>query len=111
MALNIKSVDVEFPTGQWLNQETKRISKAAAEMGVDILNRAIINAPKDTGALVRSGRLVKIGATEYAVVFGDNSVRYARKREHENKKNPQTLHYLERAGDSVARGNVNKYFR
>lgn len=111
MALNIRSVDVEFPTSAWINSETKRMASAAAEMGVDILNRAIMNAPKDTGALVRSGRIVKIGATEYAVVFGDNAVRYALRREYENKKNPQTLHYLERAGESVARGSVNKYFR
>lgn len=111
MAVNIKKVNVTFPTTPWLSTEKKKLSSAVAEMGVDILNRAIMNAPKASGALVRSGRVVKTGTTSYSVSFGDNAVRYARKREFENKKNPQTIHYLKNAGDSVAKGNTKKYFR
>lgn len=107
----INSVDVSFPTASWISSESKRWSNAAAEMGTDILNRAIMNAPKASGALVRSGRLVKTGEAAYAVTFGDNQVRYAYRREYENKKNPQTLHYLKNAGESVQKGNVTKYFR
>lgn len=111
MALNVTSVNVSFPTSEWLQDQTTKMSAAAGEMAIDILNIAIINAPKASGALVRSGRAVKTGPTEYSVVFGNNAVKYARRREYENKKNPQTLHYLENAGDSVQRGDVTKYFR
>jgi hypothetical protein len=45
------------------------------------------------------------------VIFGGGGVRYARRRHFENKKNPQTLQYLYRAGDAVVRGNTDKYFR
>lgn len=95
----------------WVNKEKRKLDDVTAEMGVDILNRAIMNAPKDTGALVRSGRVVKAGGKGYTVQFGDNSVRYAYRRHFENQKNPQTLKYLQRAGDSVTKGNIKKYFR
>lgn len=94
----------------WLSKEKKTIDNVTAEMGVDILNRAIMNAPKDTGALVRSGRVKKEGKG-YTVQFGDNSVRYAYRRHFENNKNPGTLLYLQKAGDSVVKGNIKKYFR
>lgn len=107
----INSVEAEFPIEAWIASEKKRMAAATAEMGTDILNRAIMNAPKDSGALVRSGRLTKTGETSYTVSFGDNSVRYAYKREYENKKNPGTKHYLRRAAESVQKGNIKKYFR
>lgn len=93
------------------NHTEEVLDRAETEMAVDILNRAIMNAPKDSGALVRSGRIVKSPRGGKAVQFGDNSVRYAYRRHFENKKNPQTLRYLKRAGDSVARGNIKKYLR
>ena len=96
---------------QWVNKEKKNLDDVTAEMGVDIINRAIMNAPKDSGDLVRSGRVVKAPGRGYTVQFGDNSVRYAYRRHFENNKNPQTLRYLERAGDSVTKGNIKKYFR
>lgn len=94
----------------WIAKEKGTLNGVTTEMAVDILNRAIMNAPKDTGALVRSGRVVKQGKG-WTVQFGDNSVRYAYRRHFENNKNPQTLLYLEKAGDSVTKGNVKKYFR
>lgn len=94
----------------WVKKEKGKINGVTTEMAVDILNRAIMNAPKDTGALVRSGRVVKQGKG-WTVRFGDNSVRYAYRRHFENQKNPQTLLYLQKAGDSVTRGNIKKYFR
>lgn len=111
MANNIAKVTVEMDVKQVVATEAKRMDAAAGEMAIDILNRAIMNAPKDTGALVRSGRLNKDGTASYTVSFGDNRVRYARKREYENKKNPHTIHYLKNAVESVQRGNINKYFR
>lgn len=81
------------------------------EIATDILNRAIMNAPKASGALVRSGRVTKATDGGYTVTFGDNAVRYAYRRHFENKKHPETLLYLENAGDTVVKGNVQKYFR
>lgn len=98
-------------TTQVINEVHKRTDDASAEIATDILNRAIMNAPKASGALVRSGRLVKQGNGFYTVRFGDNSVRYAYRRHEENKKNPQTVHYLDKAGESVSRGDMTKYFR
>lgn len=80
------------------------------EMATDIHRRASVFAPKDTGALVNSGRIESVN-DGYRVIFGSSRVPYARRRHFENKKNPQTLHYLSRAGDSVARGSKAKYFR
>ena len=94
----------------WLRNEESVLDGVTTEMAVDILNRAIMNAPKESGALVRSGRVVKAGRG-YTVQFGDNSVQYAYRRHFENNKNPGTLLYLEKAGDTVAKGNIRKYFR
>lgn len=95
----------------WLKKEKSTLEGVTVEMAVDILNRAQMNAPKDTGALVRSGRVIKASGRGYTVQFGDNSVRYAFRRHFENNKNPQTLLYLQKAGDSVTKGNIKKYFR
>lgn len=64
------------------------------------LSRARVLVPVDTGTLKNDGRVEKID-DGYSVIFGDAKVPYARRRHYENKKNPQTKHYLERAGDSV----------
>lgn len=87
----------------------------ALEMATDIHRFASILAPKDKGTLVKSGRVKRLGAAAYEIVFGGTaggfSVPYAKRRHYENKKNPQTLRYLERAGDSVKRSGVEKYRR
>jgi hypothetical protein len=98
-------------TTKIVNEVHTHVDTASAEMATDILTRAIMNAPKESGALVRSGRLKKVADGAYTVIFGDNSVKYAYRRHEENKKNPQTLKYLDKAGESVARGNLGKYFR
>lgn len=96
---------------QWVRDTKGKLDDVTVEMAVDILNRAQMNAPKDSGALVRSGRVKKAEGKGYTVQFGDNSVRYAFRRHFENKKNPQTLLYLEKAGETVRKGNIKKYFR
>ena len=55
-----------------------------------------------TGALKSDGRVEKI-SDGYSVVFGDSRVPYARFRHFKNAKNPQTLKYLERAGNQTAK--------
>lgn len=71
---------------------------------------AVNIAPVQTGNLVSSGRIepiVEIGdSLKGSVVFGSEQVPYAKKRHYENKKNPQTKGYLEKAGDKNARNFV-----
>lgn len=94
----------------WDKNIENGMKKALAEMAVDIHRRAVINAPVETSALKNSGRVEPV-TNGYAVKFGNSRVPYAKRRHYENRKNPQTLHYLSRAGDSVARGDKAKYFR
>lgn len=94
----------------WDGQIEDGMKRALLEMSTDIHRRAVINAPIKTSALRNSGRVEPV-QNGYAIRFGSSRVPYARKREFENFKNPQTKHYLGRAGDSVARGDKSKYFR
>ena len=93
----------------WLSSESKVLARAERGLAQVILNRATMLAPVLTGALVEDGRVEKNPNGHHSVVFGSNDVPYARRRHFENKKNPQTLHYLKRAGDSVAKENIKKY--
>ena len=90
---------------------TQGLERGLAEMATDIHRRASILAPKDTRALVNSGKIGRTGTQEYTISFGSSRVPYARRRHFENKKNPQTLGYLSKAADSVARSDKSKYFK
>lgn len=94
---------------KWLARESNVLRKAERAMGEVIRNRSTIIAPVDSGALVNSGKVVDNPEGGVSVIFGDTDVPYARRRHFENKKNPQTLHYLKRGGDSVAKENPKKY--
>jgi len=87
----------------------------ALEMATDVHRVATILAPKDSRALVNSGRVIRQKLAEYVIRFGGSgngfSVPYALRRHFENMKNPQTLLYLERGGDSVKRSSISKYLR
>lgn len=96
---------------QWLPQTTRDMKAASLQMATDIQRRAVMIAPRDTGALVSSGVIEPISATAFKVVFGGGRVPYARRRHYENFKNPQTLRYLKRAGDSVKRENIKRYVK
>lgn len=91
-------------------QQGKYLNEGLLEMATDIHRRAVILAPVETSALRNSGIVEKI-SEGYRVKFGGGRVPYARLRHFQNKKNPQTIGYLAKAGDSVARGNTDKYFR
>ena len=67
-------------------------------------------APKASRALVNSGRIKRNGPGDYSIIFGGGQVRYAKRRHYENRKNPQTLYYLERAGDANSK-NFKRYIR
>ena len=92
-------------------QKIKDLSASALEMASDVHRRAVLLAPVETGALANSGRIERISIATYRIIFGSDRVPYARRRHFENFKNPQTVRYLFRAGDSVKREHVNKYLR
>lgn len=94
----------------WEQNIANGMKKALLEMVVDVHGRAVTLAPVDTSALRNSGQVLPI-TDGYKVTFGNSRVPYARIRHFENRKNPQTKGYLAKAGDSVARGNISKYFR
>lgn len=98
-------------TPNWDAKTRDQIERGLAEMATDIHTRAVILAPRETSALRNSGRVARTGDMEYTVSFGSARVPYARRRHFENKRNPQTLGYLARAGDAVERGDNSKYFR
>jgi hypothetical protein len=98
----------------WLNKTEKNSDNVALQMVTDVDRFAKVLAPKDKGNLVNSGRIEKIGNAAYKASFGGSgggvSVRYAKRRHYENKKNPHTLGYLKRAGNAVARAK-DKYLK
>lgn len=74
-------------------------------LGNDIKKRAVILAPKDTGALRQSSK-VDVGKDSVAVSF---NMPYARRRHYENNLHPSTKLYLANALKSIT--NVGKYFK
>lgn len=97
---------------QWLAQEIGRLDRTANTMTQVMVNRGQMIAPVLSGDLVKSGRVVKNATASYSATFGgdDVGVPYALKRNFENKKNPQTLHYSEKSGNSVAKEGIKKYY-
>lgn len=87
----------------------REFDKTTEIMAGVILTRANMLAPQESGALKGTGRVEKNPEGGHSVLFGNENVRYARRRHYENKKNPQTLLYLEKAGDSVAKEGIRKY--
>ena len=94
---------------QFLATETQVLKRAERSMGQVMLNRAIMIAPVESGDLVGSGRVEENPEGGVSVVFGGTSAPHARRRHFENKKNPQTLGYLQKAGDSVRKEGAKKY--
>ena len=86
----------------------QNLKNAQRAMADSILGRATMIAPKLTGALRSDGR-VETKDTSVSVIFGDDRVPYARRRHFENNKNPQTLNYLQKAGDETMKEGLKKY--
>lgn len=102
------SVNVSSHVIQWASKEEAALDRAVLGMATDIDRTSALLAPRLTGALINSKRINHKGIAHYSVSYGSYQVPYARRRHFENKKNPGTLQYLERAGDSV-KGNLQKY--
>jgi hypothetical protein len=106
----VKVTRVKFDSkmSDFINSQDNALNRAVVMMAVDIDRQAKILAPRDTGALIASSTIAREGDGKASVTFGSPAVRYARRRHFENKKNPQTLRYLERAGTNVTK-NGSKY--
>lgn len=98
----------------WLNKETAVLRRAERAMAGTMVIRGILLAPRDTGDLQQSGR-VEESTEGVSAVFGGNGVPYGRIHELGGMtgRNYATKivakHYLNRAGDSVAKENPKKY--
>lgn len=99
---------------KWANDQQLVVDRVEQFMAGVILNRATMLAPKDTGMLHASGRIIR-KTKGRGVVFGDAEVPYARIHElggmtGRNYATKLTAkHYLGKAGDSVAKENIKKY--
>ena len=97
----------------WQRKHQQQQQSGLLRFVTDVHRLATIYAPVETGNLRNSGRVERI-TDGYKVKFGGSSgssysVPYARLRHYKNRKNPQTLRYLERAGKQTEK-NVRKYF-
>lgn len=97
-----------------LSRVRENITKGLVKMAYGISNQAKRNAPVDTGALKNSIRVATDGKNTVAVIagglVGGKSISYALKREHENKKHPDTKRYMGRAFEQET-ANYAKYFK
>lgn len=83
----------------------KAISVGLENLGKDVKKRAIVLAPKDTGALRQSAR-VDVKSDSVEISF---NTAYARMRHYNNNLHPSTRLYLTNALKSIT--NVGKYFK
>ena len=96
-------------TRDWGREIEQQLKAGLNQLGTEILNEAVQNAPILTGALRESGTLT-IDGTTAKIHFGNEDVPYARMRHYVNNLHPDTKYYLQRAGDSVSR-NAADYFK
>lgn len=103
------SVEVEDRSAAFAKVAIENLKQALSAMADSVLLDAQNLAPVLSGDLKRSGRKTTQG-NAFIVEFGDSKdVPYARRRHYENKKNPQTLLYLQRAGEGVAKRGIRPY--
>lgn len=95
---------------EWTRETERKADRAMLALATTIHRDAGNLAPVDTGALAASGRVRRNSSGNYSIVFGGSAVPYAKLRHYKNRKNPQTLKYLERAGDANSR-NFKRYMK
>jgi hypothetical protein len=83
-------------TREVIAREQLKIKAALLNKAEDIGFTAQILAPKLTGALANSKEIASISDFGVEVSF---NTKYATRRHYENEKHPETVHYLERAGE------------
>lgn len=103
------SVKVTMIPG-WDTKIERGLKVGLLELITDVQRRSVVLAPRLTGALASSA-IIGTVMNGYSLTYGSSRVPYARRRHFENRKNPQTIGYLSRAAEGVARGNIAKYFK
>lgn len=93
---------------QWSSQVLRGLDLGLLELVSDIHRRSDILAPIDSGALVNSSIIRRIGSLAYSITYGNARVGYARRQFYENRTKSK---WLEKAADSVLRSNTDKYFK
>ena len=94
-----------------------QLDRAVASMATDIHARSAELAPKKDRHLVNSGRIIRKSYANYLVKYVSTKVPYARIHElggwtvRNYATYIQPKRYLTQAGESVTRGNLDKYFR
>lgn len=101
------AVRVTHRLKEWRANEQERLKRGLTTLATVIHRDASTLAPKDQRHLVNSGKIALSGL-KATVSFGGGRVRYAKRRHYENRKNPQTLLYLQRAGDANSK-NFKRY--
>lgn len=120
-------------SNSWLKIESNRLRATENMMASVIVTRAKILAPRKSGDLIASGR-VERKKSKTSAVFGGNGVPYGRIQELGGTIRPKNgrylswigkdgqrifaksvtikgKHYLEKAGDSVAKEPITKYYK
>ena len=102
-------VKVTSRINEWGAKKQADMDRSLLELATTIHRNASQLAPRDKGNLIASGRIEKKG-NGYAVSFGGGSIPYGKRRNYENRKNPHTTHYLDRAGDKNSK-NFSRYLK
>lgn len=91
----------------WSSNVSKEMQVGLLDLTTTVHSRSNVLTPKDTRALVNSGKISPV-TDGYKITYGSDRVPYARRQFYENRR---SSHWLTRAADSVVRGSLAKYFR
>lgn len=92
----------------WQSKQTRGLEQGLAELVTDIDRRSKALTPVLSGNLVNSQRIARLGALAYSITSGSARVPYARRQYYTNRTKSR---WLEKAAESVTRGDTSKYFR
>lgn len=97
-----------------INDIEKRLAQGLIAMGYDVAKNARNRAPVLTGALKGSIRVDPSRMSSYTVYVragGIGGVKYARRREFENRAHPWTKHYMSNGLKDTTQAGVEKFFK
>ena len=104
------SFDVNIPVDRIERDIKQYLDAGLSDMATDTMKLSQKFAPVDTGALRSSHRVQREEASDSITYLVSANTPYATRRHFENRKNPQTLRYLERAVEQTT-NNPRRYFR
>ncbi len=96
-----------------INDIERRTAQGLIAMAADVATHARNRAPVLTGALKSSIRVDGSKLSSYVVYVragGVGGIKYARRREYENKAHPWTKHYMSNGLKDTTSGNWQRFF-